>query len=119
MKKIYLLMVMALCLFTGCVEKVSDPVFKEGEFYIHVDSWQSKITAVQGRSMTKEVMVSPADGSVKCSWTIDSKVISNHEKMVWTFNQVGTYTLVFTAEKDGVTKTRTAVVTVEPNTENE
>ena len=118
MRKIYyLLAAAAILLLAGCTEKVSDPVFKEGEFYIHTDTWAEKITVIQGRSISREVRVSPADGSVKCSWSLDSKVISNWTEMIWTFNQLGTYTLVFTAEKDGVVKSRTATVIVEAASE--
>lgn len=118
MKKICFLTAAMMLLLSGCVEKVSDPVFKEGEFYIYTDTWQDKIDVVQGRSISREIRVSPADGSVKCTWSLDSKVISNWTEMEWTFNQTGTFVLKFTAEKDGAVKTRTATVTVQPSSDN-
>ena len=114
MRKLYLLAAAVILLLAGCAEKVSDPVFKEGEFYIYSDTWAEKIIVKLGEPIRRDIRVSPADGTVKCSWSLDSKLISNWNEMTWTFNSLGTYTLVFTAEKDGVVKSRTATVVVEP-----
>lgn len=91
---------------------MSDPVFDENEFYIHTP-WTAKATAVVGEAYGRTMHVSPADGSVKCTWTLDEKVISNDIKMVWNFNQPGTYNITFTAQRGDEVKSRVGTITVQ------
>ncbi|MGM9785651.1 MAG: PKD-like domain-containing protein [Candidatus Cryptobacteroides sp.] len=113
MKK-YIFAMFALLLMTSCSEKISDPVFADGEFYIYANPWQSEVSISAGTTLTRnEVYVSPDNGSVKCTWTVDGLVVSNQRTMSYTFNTPGTYDLVFKAERNGAVKTRTAVVTVQ------
>lgn len=123
MKKIHFIIagISALALLQGCTEKVHDPVFAESEFYIHADSWAKSTTVKQGKNRVWEVFVSPADGSVKCRWTLDGEVVSNHTSVTLSFNRTGEHELVFTAERNGAVKTRTTAITVsapDPVTEN-
>ena len=111
MKKIYLFAIFTIALLTGCSEAVSDPVFADDEFYIHA-VWSEKASVNVGDPLVRTIYVSPADGSVKCTWTLDGKVVSNDVKVVWYFNQPGTYDITFAAERNGVVKTRTGTVTV-------
>ena len=112
MKKIYLMIIAAVALLVGCTEKTMDPAFAADEFYIHSAGWTKALSVPQGNTVVRSAVVSPADGSVKCTWTLDGKVISSLTQATWTFNQLGTYELVFTAERGGAVKTRTTTVTV-------
>lgn len=103
----------AMSAAAGCSKMVSDPVFDEGEFYIYCTSWTAAVNVSAGSAFSiTDLFVSPADGSVTCRWTLDGEVISNQRTVSCTFNRAGTYSLVFTAEKDGTSKTRSMEITV-------
>ncbi len=108
-----LLSLTALAAASGCSKTISDPVFDEGEFYIYSTTWVAENSIPAGSTFSvNDLYVSPADGSVTCCWTLDGEVISNRRTVSCTFNAEGTHELVFTATKDGVSKTRTTSIIV-------
>ncbi len=114
MKTIHLLLALCAGLFLSCSENCDDPRFAGDELFIYYSSWADATTLRAGSTYAKrDVVVSPADGSVSCCWKLDGREIARGLAVEHLFADPGVYRLTFEAVRGETVNTRTTTVTVE------
>lgn len=113
-KTIHILFALLATIIASCSEEYGNPTFGDDELYIYYSSWAATATVSVGGTYAKnDVVVSPADGSVSCCWTLDGTVISTELAVAHTFPAAGRYELRFEAKRGSAVNSRTVTITVE------
>ncbi len=85
-------------LFVSCQKEEGNPVFGPDEVYIY-ESVAESYNVIVGEEFTLDMIVSPNDGSVKCTWKLDGQVIALGKSLSYVFLEEGKFQLSFEATR--------------------
>ncbi len=112
--KYLILSVIALSVFSSCEDDSADnPAFGSDDIpaiYSTV-AWTDGVTVKYENKLSIQPQVSPSDGATY-EWSIDGVVVSTEKDIDRVMDTPGIYTLKFTAERNGVSNSRTTQLIV-------
>lgn len=82
----YIVAALAVLMTLSCQKEEGNPVFGPDEVYVYDGNVAQSYTVVAGSEFTLDMVVSPNDGSVDCTWTLDGQVISTSKNLVYVFD---------------------------------
>ena len=82
----YIVAALAVLMTLSCQKEEGNPVFGPDEVYVYDGNVAQSYTVVAGSEFTLDMVVSPNDGSVDCTWTLDGHVISTSKNLIYVFD---------------------------------